>query len=190
MKLNGKLELSFNFPIESFTSDSLLFIIGDDSTFNPKFVFTDSIHRKFTIPFQPEESTRYSIVIPDSTFFNWNGVFNKAKTIRFGTLSLKDYGVLILNLKPVVKQNYIIQFMTEKEVNLQEFYFKNDTSIVLEHLNPGKYTLKLIYDNNGNRKWDTGNYTEKIQPEKITYYSKQLEVRGNWEIEEEWIIKE
>ena len=49
--------------------------------------------------------------------------------------------------------------------------------------------LKLIYDDNGNHEWDTGNYTEHLQPEKVTYYSKQLEIRGNWEIEEEWIIK-
>ena len=79
--------------------------------------------------------------------------------------------------------------MTEKEVLVEEYYFASDTSIYIDNLDPGKYMLKLIYDDNGNHEWDTGNYTEHLQPEKVTYYSKQLEIRGNWEIEEEWIIK-
>ena len=189
IKLNGKIEISFDYPVEPIYTDSVLFVIGDDSTYNPAYYFTDSIHRKITFPFTPAESTRYSITIPDSAFINWNGVFNKLTTIRFGSLSLRDYGVLRLDLKPEIQQSYVIQLMTEKEILLQEFYFKNDTTIVLEHLDPGKYLFKLIYDDNGNRKWDTGNYTENIQPEKVTYYPKELVVRGNWEIEEEWVIK-
>ncbi len=53
-----------------------------------------------------------------------------------------------------------------------------------ELLNAGKYNVRLIEDSNGNRKWDTGNYLEKIQPEKIIYYWKEIDLRANWDMNE------
>jgi hypothetical protein len=101
---------------------------------------------------------------------------------------LKDYGVFTLKLIPELKQSYILQLTTDKEELIKEFYFHNDTTYRIEYLNPGKYTLKLIYDSNSNRKWDSGNYFKKLQPEKVFYFPKTVEVRGNWEIEEVWEI--
>jgi hypothetical protein len=49
--------------------------------------------------------------------------------------------------------------------------------------------LKVIYDNNDNRKWDTGNYLKKIQPEKVLYYKGDINVRSNWNIELTWKIE-
>jgi len=55
-------------------------------------------------------------------------------------------------------------------------------------LNPGKYGLKAVFDINHNRKWDTGNFLKRIQPERIAIHPKVFEVRGNWELEEEWLL--
>ena len=51
-----------------------------------------------------------------------------------------------------------------------------------ELLSPGKYVVRLIEDINQNREWDTGNYLEKIQPEKVIYYWKEIDLRANWDI--------
>ena len=40
---------------------------------------------------------------------------------------------------------------------------------------------RVIFDLNGNGKWDTGNLLKKIQPEKISYYPALIELRANWE---------
>ena len=40
---------------------------------------------------------------------------------------------------------------------------------------------RVIFDSNKNRKWDTGNFLKKIQPEKISYYPSLIELRANWE---------
>jgi len=31
--------------------------------------------------------------------------------------------------------------------------------------------------------WDTGNYSEFIQPEEVIYYSTPTKIRANWEVE-------
>ena len=40
---------------------------------------------------------------------------------------------------------------------------------------------RIIFDSNGNQKWDTGNYLKKIKPEKVSYYPTLIEMRANWE---------
>ena len=69
---------------------------------------------------------------------------------------------------------------------VREYYFSSDTTLEMEYLNPGKYTLKLLFDDNANKKWDSGKYIYKIQPEKVLFYNKPIEIRANWDVEEEW----
>jgi hypothetical protein len=51
---------------------------------------------------------------------------------------------------------------------------------------PGKYGLKVIYDTNNNKKWDTGNWGLRLQPERTEIYNGEVLVRSNWEVEARW----
>jgi hypothetical protein len=42
----------------------------------------------------------------------------------------------------------------------------------------------MVYDTNRNKKWDTGNYLRKLQPEEIIYYPVEIEIRANWSLNE------
>ena len=61
-------------------------------------------------------------------------------------------------------------------------------SYTFSNLEPGKYNLRLIKDSNMNNKWDTGNYLNKINPEKVIYLPKVIDLRANWEINEIFLI--
>ena len=43
---------------------------------------------------------------------------------------------------------------------------------------------------NKNGKWDTGNYLQKIQPEKVIYYDGSINIRSNWDLDLEWKVTE
>ena len=189
LRLNQQPEIEFFNPIKSFIDDSILLVIAGDSTYSPEFVFVDSLKRKIRFPIALVEETRYQIHIPDSSFIDWNGYHNEKVNIRFNTKSLRDYGVFVLDIKPAIFQQYIFQLLNEKENVLKEYYFSSDTSITIEYLEPATYVLKLIFDSNGNRKWDSGNYRFNIQPEKVIYNPKKIQVRANWDVEEEWLIE-
>ncbi len=189
LRLDKNPEIVFDQPVVKVISDSILLVSGKDSTYSPKYYFADSLHRKIVFPLKLKEDTHYAIVLPDSSVIDWNGLFNKKKTIGFTTKSLRDYGVIVLDLKPVHPMSYILQVMTEKEKVLREVYFSSDTTFTFQYLTPGEYVLKLIFDTNGNRKWDSGNYIYKIEPERVTFFPKKVTIRANWEIREEWEIE-
>ncbi|MBQ4005794.1 MAG: hypothetical protein II609_03405, partial [Muribaculaceae bacterium] len=55
---------------------------------------------------------------------------------------------------------------------------------------PGTYFVLLVLDKNGNGQWDTGNYSQHLQPEEVYYYPKKLRLRRNWDVEQAWNIYE
>ena len=79
--------------------------------------------------------------------------------------------------------NIIIQLISEdlnrtyknKELN-NIFYFNK--------VEPGKYYIKIIKDNNKNNKWDYGSILKDVGSEEIVYYKEKIEVRSNWTIED------
>lgn len=186
IKPTSILKLKFDQPIETIITDSILFVAGDDSIYAPTFKPLDSLHLTYLFPITLQEDTKYRLDIPDSCFIDWNGYFNKKKTIGFSTKAVADYGTLTINLKPEEDGNYLFQLLDAKEKIVKQISFTNDTSLLMEYLDPAKYLLKIIIDKNGNGKWDAGNYNDKIEPEVVTYYGKIINIRANWELEETW----
>jgi hypothetical protein len=56
-------------------------------------------------------------------------------------------------------------------------------------LPPGTFQVRIVYDDNQNGKWDSGNLLKRIQAEKISIMPKQVKVIPDWELEEEIIEK-
>ena len=187
LDINKHLEIIFSQPRVNFNDiDSSFLIAGTDTIWNPEFYFSDSLNMKIDFPFDLLEETKYQVYFPDSAFTSWNNIHTEAIDIKFSTLPLKDYGILTFNLQPNKKQNYIFQLMNDKEKEIKKVLFYNDTTITFEYLKPANYLFKIIYDNNNNGVWNPGNYGLKIQPEEVIYYPKEVKVRANWEIEEDW----
>ena len=61
-------------------------------------------------------------------------------------------------------------------------FIETNKNIVFDFINPGEYYVRLIYDENENKRWDSGNYLKKKQPENIIYYPTKLEIRANWSL--------
>jgi len=182
-----QFEIEFSEPMVHYNYlDSVLLVSGVDSIWGPDFSFTDSLLNKITVPIDIIEDTKYRLYFPDSAFSNWNNLNTQPIDISFKTLPISDYGVFIFHLHPETQQDYIIQMMDAQENIINEVNFSNDTTLLYEHLIPAEYLFKIIFDDNKNSKWDTGNYGTKLQPEKVIFYPKEVKIRGNWEIEEDW----
>ena len=171
--------------------DSSRFIAGEDTLYNSlAFVKHDSIGLQYRLDwpsFEPEKS--YGLLFPDSVFFGLNGNINDTTALNFRIPGLSDYGNLIVDLSIPEGESLILQLLTTQEAILEERLIEKSGRQSWELIKPGKYKLKAIHDRNGNSRWDTGKLSQKLQPEKVSYFSKEIEIRANWDLEESWEIQ-
>lgn len=133
----------------------------------------------------------YRIHLDTSMFQDAFGQRNDTCTFRFTQQSAKDLGQLGLILVLNKKQAYLVQLLNEKDQVYREQSFflplasSNSKSLVFTGLQPGNYRVRIIFDNNNNAKWDSGQLFKKLQPEAVFLYPKTIKVISDWEIEEE-----
>jgi uncharacterized protein (DUF2141 family) len=134
------------------------------------------------------DTGHYSIFIPPGNFTDIFGLMNDTVKLDFKTQEEKFYGTLKLNLKMKYRIAYVLQLINDKGAMYEPV--STDKSIfTYTYLPPGNYTLRIIYDKNGDRKWTPGNYTSHIQPEKVFYYPTPIVIRSNWDSELEWKVE-
>ncbi|MFN7013454.1 MAG: hypothetical protein ACK4ON_04185 [Bacteroidia bacterium] len=106
----------------------------------------------------------------------------------FKTHSKTYYGTINLSIEGLEfsSKNYIIDLLDEKNQILKSKSGNSLTNIKFEYLAPGDYGFRLVEDKNNNNKWDTGNYLNKIQPEKTYIYNGTISIKGNWDSEIKW----
>jgi hypothetical protein len=63
---------------------------------------------------------------------------------------------------------------------MQERYTTNETVFDFNNLKPATYLIQVIEDKNENKIYDTGNYLEKRQPEKVIHFGEDIEVNASW----------
>ena len=176
----------FSYPLAGYDLSRIKMVDGKD-TVKPKVTFSDSIKRKLRILYKWKEDHPYLLIIPDSIFTSVNGNSNDSLVFPFRSHALRDFGSIqmTINIKNP-SGNYIIQLMDEKENILEQQIINASGKVKFDYLFPGKFKIKCIYDRNRNGRWDTGKFSRKLQPEKVQYYQKTIEVRANWDIDESW----
>jgi hypothetical protein len=185
-QFTNDLTLTFSYPLSNYSFSSVSLVDGKD-TVKPKIVFADSLGRSILLFHKWKEESKYKVIIPDSTFYGINNITNDSLILDFKTRSAREYGSLKLSIK--IKEtgaNYIIQLLNEKDVILDERRLTGSENIEFNYLDARNYRIKAINDHNKNGRWDTGDYLNKIQPEKVTIFPRMIEIRANWEVEEAW----
>ena len=182
--LKEKFKLSSNLPVKKI-SDSLIFIRDIDSTLIP---FKSSINNNLdevTLDFDVKPQDDYSIYILPNAIIDHRGGTNDTLGFRTRSQSLEDFGNVYLNVIRDTESQYILQMVNSNNEIVRKYNSINQDGIYnFELIKPGKYIFRMIRDNNRNKKWDTGNYLKKIQPEEVYYSSFELEIRANWDFNE------
>lgn len=186
------LTLTFSYPIHSFDSIQVVIIknkkSGNDTLVT--FLSSDAIFiRSVEIPVNLEEKVPFVVILRDSVFHGYNGHCNDSIRLSFTAKSEKDYGNLTMNYSIEENNQYIVSLINSAGIEVQKNIISSSVQITYEHLLPGNYKIKVISDRNKNGLWDTGNYKNKQQPEKISYFSKPITVRGYWDLEETFEIR-
>ncbi|RLD53374.1 MAG: hypothetical protein DRI94_00075 [Bacteroidetes bacterium] len=169
--------------------------------------YPDSVNkRKIHIKHKWKDGTSYVLKLDSFALEDYYSDFSPSKEFKFKVRSKEDYGRIILNISNIKKISnpdfytlndttsvdsatysvlpkgqLILNLYDKDNTILKTEYLKKDTILTYENIISGNYHLELIYDENENKIWDTGNYLKNRQPERILYYPDDIIVKPNWD---------
>jgi hypothetical protein len=171
------------------SSKIILKKIIDSVAVNVPLTFTrDSLDmRRYFLNVTLLPGISYTLSCADSSFSDIYGSFSDSTVYKFTVATREDYGNVTASLSGY-EGDVIVQLLGDREKVVKEAFVKSPGKAVFELLDKGKYRLKVIYDTDGNRVWTTGSYIPLAGPEAVTYYDGELDVKINWELEQDWDI--
>lgn len=184
-----KVIFSATTPLVAFDSTKIQLTDKDSLAigFSTKY---DVMNQNLEFLFEKEEKQKYYLTLFPGSVTDFFGKTNDTIKTDFSTQSYSDFGNLKVILQNVREFPVIIQLTDDKGKVQAEHYSEAETEVEFFNLSPNMYTLRIIYDPNKNKIWDTGNYLRKIQPEKVIYFPDKIDVRANWDVEQIFILKE
>jgi hypothetical protein len=103
-------------------------------------------------------------------------------TLRFETKKLSDYGNITFRILNIDTAQRPVLLLYKSDV-LKHSFALNSGRLVIPSILPGEYEVRILFDKNGNGKWDTGNFPERRQPELVKSRKDKLTIRANWDNE-------
>ncbi len=169
---------------------SMASLMNKDSISLPLNIRLDTLANRMEFYFEKEPNETYSLSILPGVLTDLFGATNDTLLYRLKTGSYADYGNLRIRLQGAVSYPIILQLTEPKGKVVRSIVSEEDMLYEFNLLEPKNYLLRVIFDANANQRWDTGNFLDKIQPEKIVYFPSEIEVRANWELEQIFPIEE
>ena len=185
IELIDSFKIKSSLPIVKVNMD-LINIVGLDSLEVQFEAFLDKNYDELALTFDALPNDNYKIeFLPDAMVDFWG---QSHDTLRYSvkTRPISDYGNLYLQILREDKSPFILELVDLKGKVLRRYDKINDSDYYeFKYLLPGKYLFRYIRDKNGNKKWDTGNYLKKIQPEIVYYSTDTIDLRANWDINQQ-----
>ncbi len=173
-------------PISALDNSKITFRNKDSVVLN----FTSKIldfEQEVAFDFKKEEDEKYTVEFLPGAIKDFYNKENDTLKYTVTTKQIADYGNLKINLTNVKRFPFIVELL-DKDVLLYSAIATKETSIYFETIEPRLYTLRIIFDDNANNEWDTGDYLAKKQAEEIIYFPKLIDVRANWDVEQDFIL--
>ncbi len=185
IELIDSFKIKSSLPIVKVNMD-LINIVGLDSLEVQFEAFLDKNYDELALTFDALPNDNYKIeFLPDAMVDFWGQTHD---TLRYSvkTRPISDYGNLYLQILREDKSPFILELVDLNGKVLRRYDKINDSDYYeFKYLLPGKYLFRYIKDKNGNKKWDTGNYLKKIQPEIVYYSTDTIDLRANWDINQQ-----
>jgi hypothetical protein len=188
VKMKDTFKLRANTPLVSFDA-SKFEVMAKDSTLVDATVKLNKEYNWAEVFFPKNEDQSYAVKLLPGALTDFFEKTNDTILFNVNTRLTSDYGTLSLTLVNVAQWPIIVQMLDSKYNAVAEEYLVENKTVFYDELSPDKYFLRIIYDENQNGRWDTGSFLNRMEPEKIIYYPKQIEVRANWSLNETFILK-
>lgn len=172
-------------PIQSADLSKITLIEDTTTQTNFQLSLDNENMRKAYLRYRWKPKRTYILELQEGAFIGRFGELSKAGQRKFTFDDSGNYGDIVLDIKLPDSNNYIVEVIKEdKSQVIKADVINRSQKITYKQLPGQNYTVRVVYDENKNNKWDTGNLETKTQPEELWYWNKIITVRPNWEQEE------
>ena len=188
ISLGDTLKLKANTPLVAINSEKISVVTKDSLAID----FVAQINTKENaaqIVFDKQEEQLYSITLRNGALTDYLSNTNDSIVYRQQEKPIADFASLNLTLDNADEFPLLIELIDEKFKVVKQTYLEANAPVFFKHINPGKYFIRLIMDQNKNKIWDPGNFLDKLAPEKVVYYPSIIELRANWSWSETFTLK-
>jgi uncharacterized protein (DUF2141 family) len=187
LPLRDKFSIQASKPLASFDQTKMS-IIRKDSSNVPFTIAYDEYHRTLKFDFAKDPAQKYTIRLLPGAVTDFYDKVNDTLKYKLSTKNLEDYGNLHVTLENAKRFPIIVQLTNAKgEVQASE-YTEKASVIDFNMMEPATYRLRIIYDDNKNKEWDSGNFIQKRQPEEVIYFQEPIVLRANWFIDQPFVL--
>jgi len=132
---------------------------------------------------------KYLFIADSAAFGNILNERSDSIGIKFSVRDPESYSKMTLNIKNC-RGSSIIQLLNNTEKLLSSVRIVKDGKIEFPLLETGFYRVRVIYDLNNDGEWTTGDFINGRQPEPVSYYPGEIEIKTGWDVVQDWDLKE
>ena len=187
LKFNENFIIEANLPFNKIDKNKISIFNKDSLTIEFE-VKLDTIMNQYSFVFEKEEEEKYRIELLPNALTDYYENQNDTLSYKVKTRTYNDYGNLSLNLRNA-KFPMIIELINPTGEVKYTKYAVSSSTIDFNNIDSGKYFIRIIFDTNKNEKYDSGNFLERIKPEKVIYYPDEIDVRAGWDLVQEFILQ-
>ncbi|HEX8015905.1 MAG TPA: Ig-like domain-containing protein [Flavobacterium sp.] len=184
---NGVIHFRDRFTLETATplvkfDKSKIQLVNKDSTAVPYTTEYDEFEQKLYFDFKKEPAQKYNFTFLPGALTDLNEKSNDTLSYKLTTREFEEYANLTLNLQNVKRFPIIVELTNKKgDVVLASDYSESKTKFDFLLLEPAVYNVRVIYDDNKNRIYDSGSYLEKRYAEEVFYSQEEFDMHANWD---------
>lgn len=106
---------------------------------------------------------------------------------EFTTKALEEYSTVYFNITGTEGRPAMVELLSKDDKPVATAAVDSTGRAELKYLAPGQYYARMYIDSNGNGKYDVG-IVDSIQPEETAYFTKKINLKKNWDLEQSWNI--
>ncbi len=189
LKPGQQIYFSSGTPLREPDTTRIRFLTADSlkQRVHYEFVRDSSTSRKYYLKADLKEDTKYQLITDSASFGNIYNENIDSTGYSFTVKKSDSYGKLTMSIVNCTT-SCIIQLLNNQEKLIAEQIIKSDGKVVFPLLDAGKYRVKVIYDLNGDGKWTTGDFNTGRQPEPVSYYPNEIDLKTGWIADQDWDI--
>jgi hypothetical protein len=187
--LLSDLRINFDNRVRSLDSNKVRLTLDSIYTAVPSRVRLDSTGRVLSLAARWQSGARYALILEKDFATDSTGRSQlRNDTLHFVARQTSDYGNLVLRFRNVqAGTNPVLQLLQNGVVVLSAPIGSGELTRPM--FSPGEYELRVLFDRNGNGKWDPGAFFEgRRQPELVVGIDRKLTVKPDMDNEVELAV--